>query len=73
MKVRQYAIVVFESRTARHKACRLGGTLGGRELAVSIAISDLPEVREKIVKRLDDYRSRMEPPDLHRAQMSALG
>ncbi|KAH0840002.1 hypothetical protein J3R83DRAFT_963 [Lanmaoa asiatica] len=73
MRVRQYAILVFDSRIARHRACKLGGTLGGRELTVSVAISDLPEVREKIVKRLDDYRSRLEPPDPHRAQKSALG
>jgi len=37
-----------------------------------VAVSDLPEVKEKVVKRLDDYRSRLEPPDLRRAQKSAL-
>lgn len=41
-------------------------------IQVSVTVSDLPEVQEKIVKRLDDYRSRLEPPDLRRAQKSAL-
>lgn len=40
MRVRQYAIVVFESRIARHKACKLGGTLGERELTVSRLFCD---------------------------------
>lgn len=35
MRVRQYAIVVFESRMARQKALKLEGTLGGRELTAS--------------------------------------
>lgn len=88
MKVCQYAIMTFESKLARQRACKLGGTVGGRELTVgqlsrdsprliyfvqvSIAVSDLPEVREKISKRLEDYRLRMEPLDVHRAQQSAL-
>ncbi|KAF8558911.1 hypothetical protein OG21DRAFT_1503869 [Imleria badia] len=72
MRVRQYGIVVFESKSARYMACKQENTLGGRKLIVSVAVSDLPEVKEKIVKRLDDYRSRLEPPDLRRAQMSAL-
>ncbi|KAF8138548.1 hypothetical protein EV363DRAFT_1314243 [Boletus edulis] len=72
MRVRQYAMVTFESKSAGHRACNEDNTLDGHELVVSTAVSDLPEVREKITKRLDDYRARMEPPDVHRAQQSAL-
>ncbi|KAN0097381.1 hypothetical protein V8E55_001827 [Tylopilus felleus] len=71
-KVRQYAILVFETKSARHKACKQESVLNGRKLVVSVVVSDLPEVQEKVVKRLEDYRSRMEPADVRRAEKSAL-
>ena len=40
MRVRQYAIMVFESKLARHRACKLEGTLRGRKLVVSWLFRD---------------------------------
>ncbi|KIJ69990.1 hypothetical protein HYDPIDRAFT_35436 [Hydnomerulius pinastri MD-312] len=71
--VRQYAIVIFENRLGRHKALKLRGSqLGGRMITVSLSIADLPEVREKIMKRMEEYHNKRIAPDLYRAKKSAL-
>lgn len=40
MRVRQYAIMTFESKLARKRACNLESTLGGRKLTVGRLFRD---------------------------------
>ncbi|KAH7887802.1 hypothetical protein F5I97DRAFT_899070 [Phlebopus sp. FC_14] len=72
-KVSQYAVLVFIDKKAVRKALRLNGSrLGDREITVSRSVSDLPEVLEKVQKRLADYRERQGFADSRRAKQSAV-
>ncbi|KAI6119404.1 hypothetical protein EDD16DRAFT_941555, partial [Pisolithus croceorrhizus] len=58
-KVRQYGVVTFSDKKAVRSAMLLNGSqLGGCEIVVCRSAGDLPEVREKVQQRLDDYRVR---------------
>ncbi|EGO01968.1 hypothetical protein SERLA73DRAFT_132684 [Serpula lacrymans var. lacrymans S7.3] len=58
--VRQYATVVFGKPQHAQKALKLHGSrVGGTELVVVRSASDLPEVKEKVERRLRDYRERL--------------
>ncbi|KIK97987.1 hypothetical protein PAXRUDRAFT_737422 [Paxillus rubicundulus Ve08.2h10] len=62
-RVRQYGIVTFETKIGRRKALKLmGSSLGGRSITVSLSICDLPEVKEKILKRMDEYHKKFLEP-----------
>ncbi|KAI6003934.1 hypothetical protein EDD15DRAFT_1256458 [Pisolithus albus] len=55
-KVRQYGVVTFSDKKAVRSALLLNGSqLGGCEIAVCRSAGDLPEVREKVQQRLNDY------------------
>ncbi|KAF9226499.1 hypothetical protein BS17DRAFT_775704 [Gyrodon lividus] len=72
-RVRQYGIVTFETKIGRHKALKLRGSrLAGRVITVSLSICDLPEVKEKILKRMEEYHEKFVTPDVHRAKKSVL-
>ncbi|KAI6047248.1 hypothetical protein EDC04DRAFT_2887057 [Pisolithus marmoratus] len=58
-KVRQYGVVTFSDKKAVRNAILLSGSqLGECEIVVCRSAGDLPEVREKVQQRLDDYRAR---------------
>ncbi|KAF9247240.1 hypothetical protein BU15DRAFT_58108 [Melanogaster broomeanus] len=72
-RVRQYGIMTFATKSGRHKAIKLGcSQLGGRQITVSLSICDLPEVKEKILKRVQGYCDKFDSPDVRRAKKSAL-
>jgi hypothetical protein len=41
-------------------------------IKVSLSICDLPEVKEKILKRMAEYHKKFASPDIHQAKKSAL-
>ncbi|KAG6337362.1 hypothetical protein ID866_1735 [Astraeus odoratus] len=58
-KVRQYGVVTFSDKRAVRKALLLNGSkLGGRSIVVCRSAGDLPDVKEEIQKRLDEYQAR---------------
>lgn len=68
-KVRQYGVVTFSDKKAVRNAILLNGSrLGGGEIVVCRSAGDLPEVREKVQQRLDDFRARNGFGDARRAR-----
>ncbi|KIM68592.1 hypothetical protein SCLCIDRAFT_1208786 [Scleroderma citrinum Foug A] len=72
-KVHQYGVITFSDKRAVRNAILLNGSqIGDCEIAVCRSAGELPEVKEKIQKRLDEYRARHSLADARRAQQSAL-
>ncbi|KAF8842298.1 hypothetical protein BDN67DRAFT_966065 [Paxillus ammoniavirescens] len=72
-RVRQYGIITFETKIGRRKALDLmGSSLDGRSITVSLSICDLPEVKEKILRRMADYHKKFVSPDIHHAKKSVI-
>ncbi|KAG1755763.1 hypothetical protein EDB19DRAFT_1662863 [Suillus lakei] len=75
--VRQYAMITLVDASAANKALDLNGShlqIGDEstELVVTRSAADLPEVIEKVQKRLEAYRARNGFADARRARQSAL-
>ncbi|KAL4081817.1 hypothetical protein V8B97DRAFT_107310 [Scleroderma yunnanense] len=72
-KVCQYGVITFSDKRAVRNAILLNGSrLGDCEIVVCRSAGELPEVKEKIQKRLDEYRARNTFANTHRAKQSAL-